>query len=272
MTDIDNIQAVIDTARQAAAPQELQIGKVYTVGLPGGSTKTIDLTGDEYKAAPSRKTGTTTVRDVPSLLAYYGKHADDSTEVYADVERQTVTAVLDAHTADGARWGQHRAVLALRTTQAWKDWTAVSGKLMQQDAFAEFLEDHLADLVDPAAAEMLEIAQSLQASTKVDFKSSTRLASGQRQLSYVEETTAKAGSKGQLVIPEIFTIGVKVFEGAEVGDTVKVRLRYRIGDGDLRIGCKLDRPEDALAAAFADVVTAVGEGINGGTVLNGTPA
>lgn len=272
MPDIDNIQAVIDTAKQATGPQELQLGKVYTVALDAGTSKTIDLTGDEYRTTPARKAGSTTVRDVPSLLAYYDKHADADSEVYADVERRTVTAVLDAHTATGARWGKHRATLALRSTKAWQDWNEMSGKLLTQDAFAEFLEDHLVDLVDPAAAEMLEIAQSLQASTKVDFKSSTRLASGQRQLAYVEETTAKAGGKGQLTIPEIFTIGVKVFEGAEVGDQVKARLRYRIGDGDLRIGYKLDRPEDALHAAFADVVTAVSNGITGGTVLNGTPA
>jgi uncharacterized protein YfdQ (DUF2303 family) len=274
MTDIDNVQAVIDTAKQASTAQELQVGKIYTVALGAGCSKTIDLTGDEWKATPSRKTGSTTVRDVPSFLAYYGKHADDSTEVYADVDRHTVTAVLDAHAADadGARWGSHRVALALRTTQSWRDWTGHSGKLMSQDEFAEFLEDHVSELVAPAAAEMLEIAQSLQAATKVEFKSASRLADGQRQFEFVETVQAKAGTKGQLTIPESFKIGVKVFEGAEVGDTVTALLRYRINGDKLTIGYKLQQPQDVLTIAFQDVVTAVGEGINGGTVLNGTPA
>lgn len=272
MPDIDNIQAVIDTAKQSTEPQKLDVGSYYVVALGNGSSKTIDLTGDEYKAAPSRKTGSTTVRDVPSLLAYYGKHADENTEVYADVEHHTVTAVLDAHTKDGARWGTHRAVLSLRTTQAWRDWNTHSGKLLEQDAFAEFLEDHLVDLREPAAADMLEIAQSIQAATKVDFKSATRLSSGQRQIEYVETVLAKAGAKGQLLIPETFTIGIKVFEGAELGDTVTARLRYRIEAERLRIGYKLQQPQDALNAAFADVVTAVSNGIAGVAVLNGTPA
>lgn len=272
MTDIDNIQAVIDTAKQATGPQKLDVGQVYVVALGNGSSKTIDLTGDEYKALPTRKTGNTTVRDVPSFLAYYTKHADDQSEVYADVENNTVTAVLDADTQDGARWAVHRVTLALRTTQAWKDWNTYSGKLLGQDEFAEFLEDHLADLREPAAADMLEIAQSIQAATKVDFKSATRLSSGQRQIEYVETVHAKAGATGQLLIPETFTVGVKVFEGAQLGDTLTARLRYRIESDRLRIGYKLQQPQDALNAAFADVITAVSNGVDGGTVMNGNPA
>lgn len=272
MTDIDNIKHVIDTAQQATVPQALEIGRVYSVAQGNGTSKTIDLTGDAYLDTPARKTGNATVRDTASFLAYYAKHSDEGTEVYADVEQRTVTAVLDAHTADGARWAFHKVTLALRTTQAWRDWTDLSGKLMDQNAFAEHLEDHLADIRQPAAAEMLEIAQSIQAATKVDFKSSTRLNSGERQLEYVETIAAKAGHTGQLTIPETFTIGVKVFEGAELGDEITARLRYRIENNGLRIGFRLDRPEDALAAAFADVVTAIEDGVSGGTVLNGTPA
>ncbi|NED73339.1 DUF2303 family protein [Streptomyces sp. SID9944] len=265
----DNAQTIVDTALRSAPPAELEPGKVYAFHTAGGIHK-VDLTGDEYKDQPSRKTGTTTVRDAASFLAYWDKHHDDSSEVYADSDRLTITAVLDANTAHSARWGGHRLHLALRETTAWKQWLRADGELMDQDAFAEFLEDHLPELLEPAAADMLEIAQSFQAAQKVDFQSATRLSSGQRQFQYVETTTAKAGQKGQLTVPETFVIGLVPFEGSE-GYRLTARLRHRIGQTGLRLGYKLERPDEIRKTAFADVLKTVSEQI-GTAVMNGTAA
>ncbi|WP_037616350.1 DUF2303 family protein [Streptomyces aureus] len=265
----DNLQPVIDTALRSAAPHDLEIGKYYTFVTPAGLQK-VDLTGPEHTGIPPRKAGTTTVRDAASWIAYYDKHHDDSSEVYSDSERLTVTAVLDAHSADEAAWQQHRLVLALRTTDAWKQWTKNDGELLKQEDFAEFIEDHLPELLEPSSADMLEIAQSIQAATKVDFQSGIRLSTGQRQFQYVETQSTKAGQKGQLTVPEVFTIGLVPFEGSE-GYRLTARLRYRITDRGLLMGYKLERPADTLRTAFGDVVTAVGEQITE-PVMNGTPA
>lgn len=266
---LDGVQSVIDIAQQAAEPTALDLGKFWVVRTSDGVQK-VDLTGPEHTGVPSRKAGTTTVRDAVSFAAYFDKHSDTDTEVYADADRLTVTAVLDAHTRDSARWSGHRLLLSLRKTEAWEQWLASDGKLMGQEQFAEFLEDHLPELLDPAAATMLEIAQSIQAATKVDFQSGTRLATGERQFKYVENTTAKAGQRGDLTIPETFVVGLIPFEGSE-GYRLTARLRYRITDQQLRIGYKLERPGDTLRTAFADVVTAIGEQIDQ-PVMNGSPA
>jgi uncharacterized protein YfdQ (DUF2303 family) len=267
--DLDGVQSVIDIAQQAAEPAELEPGSVYAFVTPRG-VEQVDLTGDRYKNQPSRKTGTTVVRDAVSFLAYYGKHADGDSEVYADAEKLTVTAVLDADTADAARWGGHRLHLALRETEAWKQWMHCDGHLLSQDVFAEFLEDHLPELLEPSAAEMLEIAQSFQAHLKVDFQSSTRLSSGQRQFQYVETQTTKAGQKGALHVPETFVIGLVPFDGSE-GYKLTARLRHRITPEGLKLGYKLERPDDIRRTAFADVVKAIGAEIDT-PVMNGTPA
>ncbi|MFM9777063.1 DUF2303 family protein [Streptomyces scabiei] len=268
-SELDGIQSVIDIAQQAAVPNELELGKVYTVVTPRG-VEQIDLTGDEYKSAPSRKRGVTTVRDATSFLAYWAKHNDTSSEVYADAEKLTITAVLDAHHPEAARWGGHRLHLALRETQAWKQWMHYDGKLMPQEQFAEFIEDHLPELLEPAAAEMLEISQSIQGVAKAEFQSGTRLASGERKLAYVETVTAKAGQKGELVIPETFVIGLVPFEGGE-GYKLTARLRYRINGGPLQLGYKLERPDEVRRTAFAEVVDDIGAEIDT-PVMNGTPA
>ncbi len=265
----DNLQAVINVAQQATQPHALELGKFHIVSTPAGVHQ-VDLTGDQHRAAPSRKVGTYTLRDVSSFLGYHGKHADADSEIYADVERLTITSVLDAHTATGARWAKHRAVLALRSTTTWTEWVTASGRLMDQETFANFLEDHLAELLDPDAATMLEVAQSIQATTKADFTSSTRLTSGQRQLSFVETVNAKAGAKGTLEIPETFVIGLRPFEGAD-GYKLTARFRYRISGNVLQLGFKLERPDEVRALAFADVLAAVTAGVQN-PVMNGTPA
>jgi uncharacterized protein YfdQ (DUF2303 family) len=266
----DNAQTIVNTALAAAPPAELTPGKVYAFVLPGGGLHKVDLTGDDYRDTPARKAGTTTVRDAASFLTYWDKHHDDASEVYADSDRLTITAVLDAHTADGARWAGHRLHLALRETTAWKQWLQYDGTLLSQDAFAEFLEDHLPELLEPDSATMLEIAQSFQAAQKVDFQSATRLSSGQRQFQYVETTQAKAGQKGQLTVPEAFVIGLVPFDGSD-GYRLTARLRHRIGQDGLRLGYKLERPDEIRRTAFADVVAAIGEQIEV-PVMNGTAA
>jgi uncharacterized protein YfdQ (DUF2303 family) len=268
--DASGLHAVIATARQSVDPTPLPVGVVYAVRDSSGGTTTIDLTGDKYRDTPARKAGTTKVWDAPSFTGYFTKHSDPASDVFADPERLTITGVLDADTKDGARWAQHRVVLELRKTKAWQAWSTLDGQLMDQERFAEFLEDHLAELVSPPAAEMLEIAQSLQAASKVDFKSSVRLATGQRQLAYEETTTAKAGQKGQLTIPETFEIGLVPFEGS-APYRLTARFRYRINGGALQLAFRLDRPEDTLRAAFGDVVESVQESMQP-LIMTGSPA
>ena len=265
----DNNQVIVDTALRAAPPAVLEPGKVHAFHTPAGVQK-FDLTGPEHTGIPPRKSGTTTVRDAASFLAYWTKHSDEHSEVYADADRLAVTGVLDAHTNDDARWNDHRLRLELRKTDAWSQWLALDGKLMTQEQFAEFIEDHLPELLEPKSADMLEIAQSIQGAVKAEFHSGTRLSSGERKLSYSETVTAKAGQKGELVIPETFVVGLVPFEGSE-GYKLTARLRYRINGGPLQLGYKLERPADVLRTAFADVVKAVGEEV-GVPILNGTPA
>lgn len=266
---MNDTQVIVDTALRSAQPFDLEPGKYYAFHTPAG-IQHVDLTGDQYKDQPTRKTGTTIVRDAESFLAYWTKHKDDNSEVYADSERLTVTAVLDANTADNARWGGHRLHLALRQTAAWQQWTRQDGHLMKQEDFADFLEDHLPELLEPDSATMLEIAQSIQGVSKAEFQSGTRLSSGERKLAYTETIQAKAGQKGELVIPESFIVGLHPFEGSD-GYRLTARLRYRINGGPIQLGYKLERPTEIRDKAFNDVVKKIGEDIDV-AIMNGQPA
>lgn len=266
----DNVQTIAVLAQQALKPQQVEPGGIYLVATADGRIERVDLTGPEHTGEIARKTGRTVVRDAASFLTYWAKHHADASEIYSDVEQLTITAVLDAHAAAEPGFGEHRLHLALRRTKAWEEWTGLDGKLLTQDQFANFLEDHLAYLVDPDAATMLEIAQSIKASTKAEFQSSSRLQSGERKFSFVEDTKASAGAKGDIAIPETFKIAVPPFEGADAY-SMTARFKYRIDRGQLALGFKLEQPEERAKAAFADVLAAIAEGVDT-PILNGTPA
>lgn len=270
MTDT---QPIIDAAIASADPAPLgDNGRFYAVVVPGGReeaghVKVIDLEAErdkfEYADKPRRKAGTYKVHDAASLVAYLDKHADADTEVWADTVAAKITGVLDANGntgIDDARHEQHRVEYSVLYTEAWKAWKALDGKLVDQSAFAEHIEDRAIDIVRPSAADMLELAQSFRATSDVTFKSSKRLSSGERQLEYREQVDAGAGRDGQMEIPETFDLGLKPFEGAEAFKVV-ARLRYRIVNGHLAIGYKLERPEDIIRDAFLSVVQKVQEGV-----------
>jgi uncharacterized protein YfdQ (DUF2303 family) len=273
------IEEIASLATDAAHAEELELGNYYAFRL-GNQVHTIDLTGDEYRDQPKRRTGTTRVRDVASFLALWGKYSDPDSEIYADRDTRTVTSILNAHHAtpaadaddEGARFGDHRVILALKHTDAFTAWNNVNGRAQSQTAFAEFIEDHRADVRDPAAADLLELAQDFQATSKVTFRSGAALKSGQRTLNYVEQIDATAGKNGQLTIPDELHLGVAVFDGAEVADSITARLRYRIdGGGQLALIVVLDQLSDVVNAAFEGVVADIGPNVHV-PILRGTPA
>ncbi len=275
MTEIsDGVQAIIEAAKDTTYPHPVEAGQHYVVHGTSGPQH-LDLTGDKYREFPQHKRGTVILHDVAAFTAYHAKHADGWSEIFADAHAGTVISVLDAHMNEqsGARWQQHRAVLSLTADPHWRTWTGADGQMMPQQAFAEFIEDNAADIAadSPAkAADLLELAQHFHAATKVTFNGSHRLASGETGLTYVEETTATAGKRGEIVIPPDFAIGVPPYEGG-APYRVKARFRYRLNGGELRLGYRLNRPGDTARDAFAVIITQVEETAHV-TIMRGAPA
>ncbi len=268
----DAVDRLVELGQALADPDEVtEDGPIAVIHrVPGDyHIEVVDL--EKFRAplrpGPARKAGEYRVSDVASFLAYFSKHAGPNPETW--VGESQIVAVLDAH-GDDPRWEGHRLVLKLQYSPEWQRWFGVSGKWQGQQAFAEFLEDCAADVLEPDAATMLEVAQSLQAHIKADFKSAYRTSDGQRAFRYEETTTAKAGSKGELEIPERLVLLLRVFLGQEPIQ-VTARFRYRLSDEGLRLGVVLDRVQETLEAARDLVVDQLTDGTDRGIVLRGQP-
>ncbi|WP_426243750.1 DUF2303 family protein [Nocardioides sp. LHG3406-4] len=261
---------------------------LHTVVTPAGAQlHQIDLRAieDRYAAHPRRKTGTVHVQDASSFIDYIAKHGLRETEIWADPARQALVGIINAHAGTGtqtpaedssrveaaAGHGDHRILLELIPTDSWTAWLGNDKKWMDQQAFAEHLEDNFLDITVPDAATMLEIAQSFHASTGVNFKSAQRLHSGEVTLRYEESITAKAGQSGDLDIPTEFNLSIQPYWGQNEACDINVRFRYRIRDGRLSLSYAMSYPKEAAKAVFDAIVENVNAQVEQ-PVFTGRPA
>ena len=261
------VSAVADLARQAAGTHEpIKLVEGDTGQVPVRAWVLHDTQKlhfeplERYGYAPARCRGEARTAEPDSFIGYVKRLGlPATTTVWVDQHSPTapprVTAVINDHTDDPELpgWRDHRVTLSLRATPLWAHWVGRSGELGSQLAFAEHVEDGLPAIVAPSAADMLEIAQTFHAARQVEFSSGHRIASGEVQLHWHEETQTSAGRNQSLDVPERFTLMLEPWPGAGGGYEVQARLRYRIVQGKLQIGYRLDRVDEVMRLAVADL-------------------
>lgn len=244
------IASTHDLVLQAQKPQ-LVDDAPYVVSLivpRGDEHKLIDL--EQYQDHPRRKIARPTFTTTESLAAYVIKHARAGTTLYANPDGVSVEAILDDHSDTDPGHRDHRATLKLIRTPGCLRWLNAHGKYLEQEAFAQLIEDGLTEIARPDGAELLEIAQSITATKNASFRSDRRLATGRVQFQWHEEIDASAGQSGDLAIPDQVTLVFEPFYGATPVQ-LDARFRYRLANGKLTMGFWLIRHEEALREAFA---------------------
>lgn len=243
--------AIATYAQEAATPKKIEAGQLYTVLVPDGdSLERIDT--EHLLETPRRKRGSYTFDTVEAFSAYAREHLDSTRTTVWVTETGAVTAVFDDHGAAATGWAEHRAELRLRATDEWKHWTGLDDKLVAQEVFAQHIEDGIEEIVEPDGADLLELAQTFNATAEVSFRSAKRLSDGNVQFQYHEETQASGGRSGEMAVPQTFKFAVAPFLEEETV-TLTARLRYRISSSKLQIGYRLVRPAEARRDALRDI-------------------
>lgn len=277
MTDQNKLRseadAVIEQTLLGVKPVELSADTIYAVRTPDGF-QTIDLTKEEVlKAAGfprSLPSSSFSFHSIESFTSYVAGvfamsgpdqdfgYAKDKALCIADEDALTIRLIFDAQPKD---WGTVYADLKLQHSAEVHRWLVSSGKYLAQQDFAEFCEINLESFSSPDAATILEIAQTFQAKTTVDFSSAVRLASGAIKLKREEQTTATAGERAEIAIPEVLTLALPLFKYGKAY-AVKARLRYRVVESAVKLSVLLVDPEMAFEHAFKEVVSDVQERLN----------
>lgn len=190
---------------------------------------------------PLTLTQSVNLHTAKDFIAYVSRYADKNSLVFVDVLKGKFKAVLDYHEVEketntgsvlAPRHGKHAAYFVAEKTPEFKKIEEKSGEKFSQTNFALFLEDVMPYINQPDAAVLYEIVQTLNAKTNVDFKSGIRTDNGQVQLTYNETIEARAGTAGNLTIPEQIVFGIQVHRGGN-HYALPARFRYRIKEGTI---------------------------------------
>lgn len=221
---------------------------------------------EEWRGAPERKKGTAKVNTLQSFTALTNRHKTEDSVIFADTNWRapSLTAIIDYHEiANGgvAAFGQHRIHYPFPLTDEWKAWIAVHGQAMDQGTFAEFIEDHRAELAAPHEEEITHweetlggklaypnelqmLSRGLKINAEVKASSAVTLSSGEGEISWEETHQARNKAGQTIVVPSLFMISLPPFQQGEKA-RVPVRLRYRMppGGGVVKWIIMLYRPD-----------------------------
>jgi uncharacterized protein YfdQ (DUF2303 family) len=251
-------EAIADLATRAAGlPEALTAGsgREFLI-MPAGMTREeITLPHAVAPILPGNITQSVTLQTVDSLVEYVTKFKGPETILFADLDANSITAVIDYHGAAAPNHVKHKAKLTLRLSVEWSAWNAIDKKLMDQLAFARFIEENATDVVAPSGAELLEVCRDIQAVRKADFKKVVRTQSGTERFAYNEETTA---TSGDVEVPSKFLLNIPVYFN-EAAVELAAFLRWNLNDGSLTLGVQLHRVEQVRQAMFKLIVTAAAE-------------
>lgn len=240
-----------------------RLSSVETVGLRRGDGKEVEVLAlpkgkaiqsmkpflDEYLDAPERRRGTARLSTLASFVEHVNRFKDEHSAVFADVTNQSAPRLIgvlnyNEKGTGSPRFGDHRAEYAFPISDEWKAWTNKKDAMGLAD-FAEFLEEHVGDVVDPATlpkgsatlAEaqqlgitlatpqaLMETSRGLTVHVKASITNATRLSSGETQVDFREEHQGADGKP--LVVPGGFAIAIPVFR-LGTPYMLLVRLRYR---------------------------------------------
>ena len=225
-----------------------------TLPIAGGGAKIESLKPiiDSYRLAPEYRRGTSTALTLASFIDLTKRHADEDSAVFAQIltTEPKLLAVIDYHTTDHlARFGTHRVSYSYPLSPEWRAWVGKNGEKMGQEAFAEWIEEHIVELGDPdeyedragiealfrtkigTPAEIFTLSKGMALNVESNVKDFRTLANGAVQVSY--EEIHKDGAGQPLVIPGLFLLRLPFFVGGEIV-TLIARLRYRKDGPKLR--------------------------------------
>ncbi|UXE04857.1 hypothetical protein SEA_EUDORIA_53 [Gordonia phage Eudoria] len=234
----------------------------------GLEVETVDLREFIPGVTASAEAGTRLVTDVPSFLAELVRYSIDPqfSTLWGDETKGRVEAIYNDHANDGAGLRDNRLRLELRADQDWTAWHQLSGQYLRQEEFGDRVEELLHTVVEPAQADLMEVIDSIRATSKGSFESKISRADGGQQLEYKEDVSTTAGKSGQLEVPKTVTLAIRPWEGL---DTYKVEgwFRLRVQNGQLSLAIKLKPTRSILRAAWADVIEQIEKHLDGKPVL-----
>ncbi|KLI04539.1 MULTISPECIES: DUF2303 family protein [Mycolicibacterium] len=220
----------------------------------------------DLQAIPRRAKGTRTVADVESFIAELARRPlTNIGTMWGNAHRGELSAIYNDHDTIESKLGGWRddvLRLVLQQDPDWVAWHKISGKYYPQVEFGDVVEELRHTIQSPDQADLLEIIDSIRASTKGEFESSITRANGAQTLAYKKEVTSRAGAVGrELEVPEHIILSLRPWEGHPKLYEVPAYFRLIVSEGDLRLAIKLFPTREIVRQAWADLTAQIVEAV-----------
>jgi len=184
------------------------------------------------------------------------------------------------------QFGRHRTSYKFPLSPEWQAWSGQNGKAMSQTDFAAFIEERILDILAAptfqgdlseqdkklkrlsdllngnfaSPEKMMALSRGLAIFESARVINATNINSGEGVVTFEEEHQDSEGKK--LVVPNLFCLGIPVFDGGDAYRVV-VRLRYRKQGAAIVWFYDLYRHDEVFEDAFkgACVIAAEGTGL-----------
>jgi uncharacterized protein YfdQ (DUF2303 family) len=183
-----------------------------------------------------------------SLVEYVNRFKTDDTVILADLDELQIWAIIDYHKAksSGPGLNEHHAILTLTHSAEWETWTSISGRMYDQKAFSRMIDINSDDIIQPAAAELLEQVMDLEMSTSVSVKRKLEATGSSRGTGNVARQTTGT------VLPPFFILSIPVFTGEPKVDVRAMTLDSQDGNsGKISLGLELVRTRIIIETELA---------------------
>lgn len=226
--------------------------------------KTIEVPASEVTKNPFRPVGERVVADLDSFLAELDRRPlGDAGTLWGNATAGRLTAIYNDHRCIGddgddlAGWRDDKLTLKLVEDEDWTAWHKVSGTYFTQSEFGDLVESLLHTVIDPDQADLLEIIDSVRASTSGEFESTIERANGGQTLTYKQEHNVSAGKGRRLELPQLITLELRPWDCHPAFVVVQAYFRTRVRDGQLWLAVKLKPTRQIVRDAWAIVTGAV---------------
>lgn len=204
-----------------------------------------------------------------SLVDYVLRFKTADTVIFVDVDDTQVVAVIDYHKASSTGPGlvEHRAVLDLTLSSEWETWASISGRMYDQKSFARMIDVNSDDIVQPAAADLLEKVMDLEMATTVTVQRKLASSGSSRGSGSVARQTS--GTE----LPPFFLLSIPVFTGEQQVEVRAMTLDSQDGNtGKISLGLELVRTRIIKETELARIARAIASATSVPVMLGSLPA
>lgn len=229
----------------------------------------IDVRGLAPEAFPPRTVVERVVTDQDSFAAELERRklVEGQSTVWGNRQRGEITAVYDElspRALDEFTRRHDRLTLRFVKDPDWETlFKAADAKWHGQEAFGDLIETAGHLITSHPAAELMEIVDSIRASSKGSFESRINRANGSQNLTYSEEVTVRGkttSSTKDIEVPKEITFAARPYEDYPL-ISVTCWLRLNINQGQLVLGLFPQPYEHLVRDAWKVVVGEVSEKI-----------